>query len=69
MIISDLSQIEARVDIGEMDVVLIQAGQKASSTWIRSKKKFHHSRHGRRQFVGRIEREFHQLEQFVLGSQ
>ena len=29
MIISDLSQIEARVDIGEMDVVLIQTGQKA----------------------------------------
>jgi HlyD family secretion protein len=29
MIISDLSQIEARVDIGEMDVVLIQPGQKA----------------------------------------
>ena len=29
MIISDLSQIEARVDIGEMDVVLIQRGQKA----------------------------------------
>ena len=29
MIISDLSQIEARVDIGEMDVVLIQSGQKA----------------------------------------
>src|SRR5208283_1108287 len=29
MIFSDLSQIEARVDIGEMDVVLIQPGQKA----------------------------------------
>ena len=29
MIISDLSQIEARVDIGEMDVVLIRPGQKA----------------------------------------
>ncbi|MEI9865810.1 MAG: efflux RND transporter periplasmic adaptor subunit [Limisphaerales bacterium] len=29
MIISDLSQMEARVDIGEMDVVLLQAGQKA----------------------------------------
>jgi HlyD family secretion protein len=29
MIISDLSQIEARVDIGEMDVVLVQPGQKA----------------------------------------
>ena len=29
MIISDLSQIEARVDIGEMDVVLIRTGQKA----------------------------------------
>jgi HlyD family secretion protein len=29
MIISDLSQMEARVDIGEMDVVLVQAGQKA----------------------------------------
>jgi HlyD family secretion protein len=28
MIISDLSQMEARVDIGEMDVVLIQPGQK-----------------------------------------
>ena len=28
MIVSDLSQIEARVDIGEMDVVLIQPGQK-----------------------------------------
>ena len=30
MIISDLSQMEARVDIGEMDVVLLKAGQKAS---------------------------------------
>jgi len=30
MIISDLSQMEARVDIGEMDVVLVQAGQKAT---------------------------------------
>jgi len=29
MIISDLSQMEARVDIGEMDVVLVQPGQKA----------------------------------------
>ncbi|HEY1718213.1 MAG TPA: efflux RND transporter periplasmic adaptor subunit [Verrucomicrobiae bacterium] len=29
MIISDLSQMEARVDIGEMDVVLVQAAQKA----------------------------------------
>ncbi len=29
MIISDLSQMEARVDIGERDVVLIRAGQKA----------------------------------------
>ena len=29
MIISDLSQMEARVDIGEMDVVLLHAGQKA----------------------------------------
>lgn len=29
MTISDLSQIEARVDIGEMDIVLVQAGQKA----------------------------------------
>ena len=29
MIISDLSQMEARVDIGEMDIVLIQPGQKA----------------------------------------
>ena len=29
MIISDLSQMEARVDIGEMDIVLLQAGQKA----------------------------------------
>jgi HlyD family secretion protein len=29
MIISDLSEIEARVDIGEMDVVLVQPGQKA----------------------------------------
>jgi HlyD family secretion protein len=29
MIISDLSEMEARVDIGEMDVVLLQAGQKA----------------------------------------
>jgi HlyD family secretion protein len=29
MIISDLSRMEARVDIGEMDVVLVQAGQKA----------------------------------------
>ena len=29
MIISDLSQMEARVDIGEMDIVLVQAGQKA----------------------------------------
>jgi HlyD family secretion protein len=28
MIISDLSQMEARVDIGEMDVVLVQPGQK-----------------------------------------
>jgi HlyD family secretion protein len=30
MIISDLSEMEARVDIGEMDVVLLQAGQKAT---------------------------------------
>jgi HlyD family secretion protein len=30
MIISDLSQMEARVDIGEMDIVLLQAGQKAT---------------------------------------
>jgi HlyD family secretion protein len=30
MIISDLSAMEARVDIGEMDVVLVQAGQKAN---------------------------------------
>jgi len=30
MIISDLSQMEARVDIGEMDIVLLQAGQKAA---------------------------------------
>ncbi len=29
MIISDLSQMEARVDIGEMDIVLVQAGEKA----------------------------------------
>lgn len=29
MIISDLSAMEARVDIGEMDIVLVQAGQKA----------------------------------------
>jgi HlyD family secretion protein len=29
MIISDLNAMEARVDIGEMDVVLLQAGQKA----------------------------------------
>ena len=29
MIISDLSEMEARVDVGEMDVVLVQAGQKA----------------------------------------
>ena len=29
MIISDLNAMEARVDIGEMDVVLIKAGQKA----------------------------------------
>jgi HlyD family secretion protein len=29
MIISDLNSIEARVDIGEMDVVLLQVGQKA----------------------------------------
>jgi HlyD family secretion protein len=29
MIISDLSQMEARVDIGEMDIVLVQPGQKA----------------------------------------
>jgi len=29
MIISDLSQIEARVDIGEMDIVLLQPGEKA----------------------------------------
>jgi HlyD family secretion protein len=29
MTISDLNEMEARVDIGEMDVVLIQAGQKA----------------------------------------
>ena len=29
MTISDLSQMEARVDIGEMDIVLVQAGQKA----------------------------------------
>jgi HlyD family secretion protein len=29
MIISDLSEMEARVDIGEMDVVLLQIGQKA----------------------------------------
>ncbi|HTV75561.1 MAG TPA: efflux RND transporter periplasmic adaptor subunit [Candidatus Baltobacteraceae bacterium] len=29
MIISDLSQMEARVDIGEIDIVLLQAGQKA----------------------------------------
>ncbi len=29
MIISDLSQMEARVDIGEMDVVLVKEGQKA----------------------------------------
>jgi HlyD family secretion protein len=29
MIISDLSQMEARVDIGEMDIVLLQAGQNA----------------------------------------
>jgi HlyD family secretion protein len=29
MIISDLSSMEARVDIGEMDIVLVQAGQKA----------------------------------------
>jgi len=29
MIISDLSQMEARVDIGEIDIVLVQAGQKA----------------------------------------
>jgi HlyD family secretion protein len=30
MIISDLSQMEARVDIGEMDIVLVKAGQKAT---------------------------------------
>jgi HlyD family secretion protein len=30
MIISDLSRMEARVDIGEMDIVLLQAGQKAT---------------------------------------
>jgi HlyD family secretion protein len=29
MVISDLSQMEARVDIGEMDIVLLQPGQKA----------------------------------------
>jgi HlyD family secretion protein len=29
MIISDLSQMEARVDIGEMDIVLLRVGQKA----------------------------------------
>src|ERR1035437_6379662 len=29
MTVSDLSQMEARVDIGEMDIVLLQAGQKA----------------------------------------
>ncbi len=29
MIISDLSQMEARVDIGEMDIVLVKAGEKA----------------------------------------
>ena len=29
MIISDLSEMEARVDIGEMDIVLLQTGQKA----------------------------------------
>src|ERR1019366_515221 len=29
MTISDLSRMEARVDIGEMDIVLLQAGQKA----------------------------------------
>ena len=39
MIISDLSQMEARVDIGEMDIVLVQAGQKASWKWIRSRTK------------------------------
>jgi HlyD family secretion protein len=30
MIVSDLSEMEARVDIGEMDIVLLQNGQKAS---------------------------------------
>src|SRR6185312_5647762 len=29
MVISDLSRMEARVDIGEMDIVLLQPGQKA----------------------------------------
>ena len=37
MTISDLSEMEARVDVGEMDVVLMQAGPKGSWKWIRSR--------------------------------
>ena len=39
MIISDLSQMEARVDIGEMDVVLIQPDKKCGWKWTPSRTK------------------------------
>ena len=59
MIISDLSQMEARVDIGEMDVVLVQPGQKAKLEVDSFKdKKFAGIVTASRQFVGRIERQF-----------
>ena len=59
MIISDLSAMEARVDIGEMDVVLVQAGQKAKLEVDSFKdKKFAGVVTAGRQFVRRIEHQF-----------
>ena len=56
MTISDLSQMEARVDIGEMDVVLLQAGQKAKLEVDSFKdRKFNGVVTAVGQFVGRIE--------------
>ena len=70
MIISDLSQMEARVDIGEMDVVLIQPGQKARLEVDSFKdKKFTGIGDDRCQLVGRLEREFRPFSSSSSSSQ
>ena len=59
MIISDLSDMEARVDIGEMDIVLLKPGQKAKpgSGFVQGQKICRRG-DGYCQFVRGVEREF-----------